>query len=591
MPDKVIVTNLTALKQKYGAAGVKSIQGAVKDLIKADKGRGLATTLVALDDATAMKKLKATPVKNADSYRENKKAIDGVYKALVPDYLVVLGAIDVVPHQDLKNPLYTTDPNGDNDEFAYSDVPYACDAPYSQDIKDFTGPTRVVGRLPDLSGAQGSPKYLIGLLKTASSWKSSKRSEYQNYLGVSAETWLESTAESLTNLFGSSKDMQTSPKKGYVWKTNLINRRMHFINCHGGDAYPNFLGQSVADNDDYPVSHMAAFIGAKGNIAEGTVVAAECCYGGQLYDPSNPSAEGQMSICNTYLAKKAYAFFGSTTTAYGPSKGNDQADLICQYFLQRVLNGASTGRATLEARQRFIEKTSPLSPMNQKTLAQFNLYGDPSVVPVDITIPKKLAVAKTFTHLTTGVKSIGAQKGGAAAKAAVKVVKAAQEAVAVERSQRRKTLRAKGTMLSQMQPEMSRSDSATPKGVESTMKRMMGQLNFTALDPISFAVQSAPTLDMMPKNAMAKGITKALASKKQSTTAFHVMFGTRPTPEAQTKSPAKGGSKKGLAKGFAKKAAGEEDGGRKKFQVRKLIVLEAKEVDGKIVSISEAHSK
>ncbi|HYX42112.1 MAG TPA: hypothetical protein VE821_10465, partial [Pyrinomonadaceae bacterium] len=165
--DKVIVTNLTALKQKYQAAGVQAIQAAVQDLIAADKARGLTTTLVALDDKAGMKKLKAPPVTDASDPKQNKRAIDGVYKALVPDYLMILGAIDVVPHQDIKNPLYNPpggdpDKEGDTDEFAPSDLPYACDTTYSQKAHDVTGPTRVVGRLPDVTGATGSPKYLLG---------------------------------------------------------------------------------------------------------------------------------------------------------------------------------------------------------------------------------------------------------------------------------------------------------------------------------------------------------------------------------------------------------------------------------------------
>ena len=40
-------------------------------------------------------------------------------------------------------------------------------APYSRDIATFRGPTRVVGRLPDLAGAN-EPDYLIALLRWAS---------------------------------------------------------------------------------------------------------------------------------------------------------------------------------------------------------------------------------------------------------------------------------------------------------------------------------------------------------------------------------------------------------------------------------------
>ena len=111
------------------------------------------------------------------------------------------------------------------------------------------------------------------------------------------------------------------------------------------------------------------------------MVAAECCYGAELYDPA--VADGHAGICNTYLAEGAYGFFGSSTIAYGPPEGNGQADLICQYFLERVLPGASLGRAALEARQRFVRAGTRCSIRSDlKTLAQFSLLGDPSIHPV-----------------------------------------------------------------------------------------------------------------------------------------------------------------------------------------------------------------
>ena len=581
MVDKVILTNLAALEQKYGGQGVKSILKAVKDLIAADKTRGLSTTLVALDDATAMNKLKATPVTKADDPEQNKKAIDGVYKALVPDYLMILGAIDVIPHQDLRNPLFTTNPDGDTDRFAYGDLPYACDAPYSDHIQDFTGPARVIGRLPDLTGASGSPRYLIGLLKTATNWKSSPQSAYQSYLGISAQKWIESTAQSLTKIFGSHNELQTSPKKSYKWKPAFINRRAHFINCHGGDTYPNFLGQSSTDDDDMPVSHEAAFVSRKGKIVKGTVAAFECCYGGQLYDPSGAD-EGQMGMCNAYLGRKAYGCLASTTTAYGPFTGNDQADLICQYFLQRVLAGSSLGRAALEARQRFIEKASPLSPTNRKTLAQFNLYGDPSIVPV-VTPPSTLTGAPKGMNLTGGAK-VSAAKSAAATRAV-------QEAGAVERAERRETLRAKGTMLSQLQPSISRMVAGPSNKVASYLRKIASQLNLKRLDTISFNVKSTPKSAAMPKGAMAKGIAKAVAGKKSNTTAFHIFMGFPKSSAKETSVTSKATTKKAHAKDVEAKTAGTTNGEQQKSPIRKFVVLEAKEVNGKIVNVSEAHSK
>lgn len=161
-------------------------------------------------------------------------------------------------------------------------------------------------------------------------------------------------------------------------------------NCHGAAVHPNFFGQSSGDIGDMPVSHRADFVARPGHILEGTVAVAECCYGGELYDPAIADG-GQIGMCNTYLSRKAYGFFGSTTIAYGPQEGNGQADLICQYFVQSLLEGASLGRAALEARLRFVAKEGGLSMTDRKTLAQFNLYGDPSIEPVGGVTPPPVA--------------------------------------------------------------------------------------------------------------------------------------------------------------------------------------------------------
>ena len=120
-----------------------------------------------------------------------------------------------------------------------------------------------------------------------------------------------------------------------------------------------------------------------GKVVEATVMAAECCYGAELYDPSLSTAGGQTGMCNTYLARKAYGYFGSTNIAYGPSATVDQADLMCQYFLLEILGGAWTGPACLQARLKYVNKKGGvLTPTDLKTLAQFTLMADPSITPV-----------------------------------------------------------------------------------------------------------------------------------------------------------------------------------------------------------------
>jgi hypothetical protein len=542
MDDKVIVTNLTALKSKYGA-GLAKVEAAVKRLIAADKKRGITTRFVALDNAAEMKKLKAPPVTNASDFKQNKQAIDGVFRALMPDYLMILGANDIVPHQNLMNPVFNQ--GGDQDQFAFGDLPYACEAPYSQKPQDFTGPTRVVGRLPDLNGV-ADLDYLIRIIEVAAQYKQLKAEDYSGYLGISAEVWQGSTAMSLTNLFGSAKDLQLAPDKGPKWDASLISRRAHFINCHGAPADFHFYGQR---GRTYPQAHDASFF--NGKIKEGTVVAAECCYGGELYNPN--LAQGQAGICNTYLGNKAYGFFGSTTVAYGPAQGNGSADLICQFFLRSVFKGASLGRAALEARQRFIESSPELDPVDLKTLAQFNLYGDPSVTPVAVQ---------------------------SAQKSMTRSAKANFEAAATARADVRRQLLNKGLWLAKNHPvavERVATRSAKMRGgpvsrVEAELKRLAAQANLRQSEVMSFGIERAPE---------PKSMTRSMKAMRPASTAFHVIVGRTVDDGAATA----GGAPTRATRG-AKAAAPAEPP-----PVPSIVALVAKEVDGQIVSVRELHGK
>lgn len=548
MDDKVIVTNLSALRSKYGN-GLPKIEAAIKRLITADKKRGIVTRLVALDDAAAMKKLNAPPVSNAGDFKQNKRAIDGVYRALMPDYLMILGANDIVPHQNLKNPVFGQ--GGDQDQFAFGDLPYACEAPYSQKPQDFTGPTRVVGRLPDLNGVADVP-YLIRIIEVAAQYKKFKPEDYASYLGISAEVWSGSTEMSLTNLFGSAKDLQLAPDKGPKWDASLISRRTHFINCHGAPADFHFYGQS---GQNFPQAHDASVF--NGKIKEGTIVAAECCYGGELYNPN--LANGQAGICNTYLGNKAYGFFGSTTIAYGPAQGNGSADLICQFFLRSVFKGASTGRAALEARQRFIESSPELDPVDLKTLAQFNLYGDPSIAPVE--------VPSAQAGTTRGAKAF--------------------EAAASTRADVRRQLLSKGLWLAKNHPvaaERMTTTTTTTRGattrgaggvssaVQAELRRLASRANLRQTEVMSFGIDRAPEPQSM---------TRSMKAMRPASTAFHVIIGHADN----------GGATAGATTGGTRGAKANVADASPPPPVASIVALVAKEVDGQIVSVRELHGK
>jgi hypothetical protein len=276
----------------------------------------------------------------------------------------------VFPFQEIENPA------PDADSVVPTDLPYACDAPYSRLIDNFVGPTRVVGRIPDIPG-KADFNYLKTVLETSIKQRPAKTDSYEKYFSVSAWVWRKSTEQSLMNIFGHNGRLKLSPPEDEKYTKSELKPLTHFYNCHGAPHDANYYGQK---GESYPSAISSKLIDEK--IQPGTIAVAECCYGAELTDPSFFDSQ-QLSIANTYLGNKAIAFLGSSTIAYGPAEGQGLADLITQYFIKEILCGASTGRALLEARQQFLTNSGPqLDPYELKTLAQFYLLGDPSVQPV-----------------------------------------------------------------------------------------------------------------------------------------------------------------------------------------------------------------
>lgn len=385
---KLVIVNQSAGQSKYTRAGWKKVENALKGLIKADKARDIATQIIRIDVQSDMDSFNGKAVKNPNSASQVKRAVDAVFKSAKPHYIILLGGPELIPHVPLRNPLFGFP---DEEKIVPSDLPYACDVGHGLNPSKFLGVTRVVGRLPDVAG-NSNPDYLVNVIKVASGWTARSKSSYAKYFGVTAKVWKGSTRKNVSKLFGTTKPLQISPSDAPKWSKALLRPRMHFINCHGVNSEENFYGEGAGV---YPLAHYSDNL--KGTITEGTVVAAECCYGAELYDPSIFGSNLPLPICNRYLAESAYGYMGSTTIAWGSDNGLTLADLICQYFLKSIQEGASLGRAMLEARHKFVTHNAPLDPYALKTLAQFILLGDPSVHPVKKSKPTQSESASSST--------------------------------------------------------------------------------------------------------------------------------------------------------------------------------------------------
>ena len=202
-PLKLIITSKGNLTKKYGKNFSKLVV-LLNALKKSDKSRKLKTEIVFVDDAVSMKKFKVKKAAASVSARECKKAVDRLYSKWNPVYMVIFGAQDVFPFQDLINPA------DDEDSIVPSDLPYACNAPYGTNVNAFTGPSRVVGRIPDVPG-NGELVYITTLIENIIKHKPMHESDYAKYFAVSAKVWKQSTALSLKNMFGNNTDQLNSP--------------------------------------------------------------------------------------------------------------------------------------------------------------------------------------------------------------------------------------------------------------------------------------------------------------------------------------------------------------------------------------------
>jgi Peptidase family C25 len=368
-PLKVIVTSAGRLQDKYTSA-LSAVRKQLERIVAADAKRGIDTRIVYMDDAASTAKLKLKHnVKVTD--RTCKEFVDALYKKHTPDYIMLFGDGDVFPFQKLTNPIYS--PGEDDDRNIPSDLPYACGTGYKKNVHEYHDPSRVVGRLPDLPGKVGKEhlEYIKTLVDGIVGHKPRPASDYDSkYFAMSAHVWEGSTRMGLNSVFGTSNGLLISPTADAAGNSAGLGSLSHFINCHGDHMDPTFSGQK---GSNYPTALHASDLANR--VKLGTVVVAECCYGAQLF---NALGIGR-SIATSYLGNGALAYTGSSNIAYGDSDSQSCADEMCDYFMGFVLDGASTGRALLQARQKFLDNARDLDGYEQKTMGQFMLLGDPSL--------------------------------------------------------------------------------------------------------------------------------------------------------------------------------------------------------------------
>lgn len=400
---KLSVTCRGRLARKYSPQSLTAIDAAVRSWIAADQQRGIRTIHISVDDVAAMKKYGAPPVTGSVTALKVKKAIDALVARLAPDYVVLVGADDVVPMFRVTNPTYSD--QGDSDAKVLTDNPYACSQAYSASRRSsYLIPDRVVGRIPDLPGV-GDASWLVDVLNAAASARSRTVASYGKDLFLCCDAWKASGHECARMLSRSAGDVSISPPADDT--SAAVRARhgalLHMIKCHGAPITAQFFGQR---GSSYPVALSSPSIAHR--IHQGAVVGAMCCYGADLFDPGDPAATvpGAPPIPSEYLRQGAHGFFGSTTIAWVGIDSMQCADWVVVTFLKSMLAGSSIGRAALEAKQDFVrwsqQQGATLGSAEEKTLLQFVLLGDPSIHPV-ATAGEAVASLTTASRAATSI--------------------------------------------------------------------------------------------------------------------------------------------------------------------------------------------
>ena len=151
--------------------------------------------------------------------------------------------------------------------------------------------------------------------------------------------------------------------------TNLI-----YLNLHGSDDPDNsgYLGELPPKTHRYyeifPTSAMSI-----PNCPN--VFVAEACYGGRFigYDEVDSMILAGLSHSTVLGLASSRIAFG---TAAPPASS---ADVICINFVMALVSGYSAGESMVIARRAFFGEDGMLSDMGATTLAEFNLFGDPSL--------------------------------------------------------------------------------------------------------------------------------------------------------------------------------------------------------------------
>ncbi len=348
----VILTNLNKLASQLGTTQ-DSINNLLSEYIDFCKQRGISYSLLNLDNQNSITVDKVISTLKARSLSEKIK------------YVFILGNEEIIPVIEYHNE------SGDQDEKVPSDLPYSIlenTSPWNGINYSFDKMLRT-GRLVSYSG-ESFEKFSAYFKKVM---------HYQNSFpgikpySLSAKVWKNETDFEYKKIKESYlKDCDSSPEITVSTVENFIpnDTNLLMFNLHGSNQTKFWYGQ---DGQEFPEAFSPQNINA---LTGPFVIGVEACYGANY--------SGGFTEDNSILVKAmqsgCISLLGSSRIAYGSSEpeGNN-ADFMIGEYLKQIKNGVSAGDAHIAGIQRVVCDSKNFSDVEIKTIAEFNLFGDPSI--------------------------------------------------------------------------------------------------------------------------------------------------------------------------------------------------------------------
>jgi hypothetical protein len=362
----LIITSRRRLREVYGAGGARRVETALRGLLAARVARGVPSQIIWIEEGLPHTGVASVAIEPA--------AISGQIAALAAalsssgtslESVLIVGGPDVVPFHEAPNPTpYDGDANVPGDSGYSTSNPHELMAEWA------------VGRLPGAAG--GSPALLVQLIETAAAHRP-RTEEPLKPFGYATEAWRRAATEVYAEVPGAGPLLISPPTLATTLdRTLLEGARLIYCNLHGVRDGPLWYGQP-SDRRALVAALRPADLG--GLDLRGAVVVSEACYGAAI-----TGRDQHTSLALAFLAHGAAGFLGATAISYGPpSPPPGEADLIALHFLRALRTpGTTLGGALLAARAGMLRDTlaqqATLDEDDQKTLLEFVLYGDPTLV-------------------------------------------------------------------------------------------------------------------------------------------------------------------------------------------------------------------